>query len=317
MEFKQLMLITDDSVISTEEKAFLHCHKEIIFNGNMAADFIYRMTLNLSEMNEKKLYIAAGFESFGEYTKKAIGINERQAYNYMKILNKFGEDGLQLNAKLGVTKLALIASANEEVREEILKKNSEDLESITVKELKEKITELSDELNSKEEQISLLENTTRITIENTEEVEQAKAEVKKVKFELEEAEADVKDAEERIKDEYKKAEEALKKIYKLEADKKALDAEIEKLKNAPPAEDKQSAEKIAAKETELSEKKKEIETLNKKLLIASDTNMTKFKFMFEQLQKLGSDMLEVINIMDNEKAEKCRKALKTVVESWL
>ena len=47
--------------------------------------------------------------------EKAVNIKQRQAYKYIEVYEKFTEDFLKENSKLGITKLLLLSNLTEEV----------------------------------------------------------------------------------------------------------------------------------------------------------------------------------------------------------
>lgn len=119
--YRQLML-TDSGELTLEQKQFVDLHKRICYDSQKATEYIVDMAQGIREMKESKRYQTAGFTSFGEYTETALGIKERQAYNYIAVIEKLPEGFVKANAEIGVTKLALLTSVNEEEREEILEK---------------------------------------------------------------------------------------------------------------------------------------------------------------------------------------------------
>lgn len=85
----------------------------------------------LKEMRDNKLYKELKYQNFEEYCEKEVGIKWRQAYNYISIAENFSQDSLQSIAKIGTTKLALLAKLDEPQREEIQQKVDIDSVSVT------------------------------------------------------------------------------------------------------------------------------------------------------------------------------------------
>lgn len=296
-EFQQLM-ITDDGSITVEQKKFIDLHKEILYCGNLAAEYAIQMASKLKKMRDEKLYTAAGFNNFGDYVENAVGIKERQAYNYIKVYEELPKEFLQSNAKIGVTKLSLLASLPNDEREEIVENS--DIESISVRELKERIKELE----AKNEQLQLSFDEVSKNVDESI---------------LHALEDDLK----RSKEESSKN---LKSVTKLKNEKEKLEQEIERLKNQPKEvetidnpetkiELEKTQEELKNKQNELNKKIAEIETLNKQLL-ASDGLMAKFKIKFEDLQRIGMDLVDLLKQLDVDKQDKCKMAIKTVIGGW-
>ena len=283
--------------ITAEERDFMLLHKEIIYYGNAAAHNVVEMARKLKEMRDGKKYIHAEFSTFGEYVESAVGIKERQAYNYISILERLPENFLQSNAKIGITKLAMLAPLPSKDREEITEEI--DLEKISVRELEEKIAERDrrikqlqleigethKDLQFAEEKISKLENTPKPVVEDTE-----------TKKKLNEALKAKKEAEKKLADEIDKAK-------KDAADKQALIENLTKQRDEATA-------KAKAVQAELNVAKEE-----KKPIFSDDLSF--FKAKFEDFQRQGKDLTNLLKKMDDKTpgdAMKCRNALLALLK---
>lgn len=294
MEFNQI-IVTNEGELSIKERHFLTLHKDIIFCGNTACEYAVKLASDLKEMRDSKAYKVAGFETFGAYTENALGIKERQAYNYISVLEKLPPQFLHSNAKIGISKLVLLSGLSESEREEIT--NNVDLEDISVKELKSKINEQEDKIK----QLSLL-------LDNkSDEVTKAKKQVEEANNACKIAKDNLNNA---VENEKKKNEDD---IATLNNQVKELKSKIKDLENAPKEKEiiKDEAE-INKLRIELDAKQKELEKANKEVLIASDLTLTKFKIEFDNLQALLAKITELINIMDSDARERCKKALSIV-----
>ena len=74
-------------------------HHKILADGRAAADLLVELAKDLREMRDTKLYIELGYDSFEAYCEEAAHIKQRQAYNFIKALDEFGQEGLQSNAR--------------------------------------------------------------------------------------------------------------------------------------------------------------------------------------------------------------------------
>ena len=104
------LLVTDKNDLTEVENEFLRKHEEILFSGSTASAYFVEFSKKLKEMRDSKLYERAGFASFGEYAEQAVNIKQRQAYKYIEVYEKFNEEFLTRNSKLGITKLLLLSS---------------------------------------------------------------------------------------------------------------------------------------------------------------------------------------------------------------
>lgn len=140
----------DANTITDSYLKAVNINRNIIVNAQAAQMSLYEVCKGLKTMRDDKLYKELGYQNFEEYCENETGIKYRQAFNFIKIVEAYGEN-LQPVAGLGTTKLALLASLSEEERTEITENT--DLESVSKRELEEKIKEIktlrekNDELN--------------------------------------------------------------------------------------------------------------------------------------------------------------------------
>jgi hypothetical protein len=314
--FQQLMILQDDD-LTTDEYEFASLHRQIIYNGNMAQDFAIRMAQDLKRMRDGRVYEAAGFKDFGEYVENAVGMKERQAYYYIKVIEDLPEKFLQSNANLGISKLILLSGATNSEREEIVAGN--DVESMTVKELKAKLAERDKQ--QEQLQIELDERTDKWEAEKKELIDDIDALNELRSDEAGDMQRAINDAvakaTETQRAEQTKAEEAAKKA-KEEA--KRLKNEIETLKKAPKeketVDNPATTAKLAEVENALNLKNAEIEALNKKIAVESNAAKTEFKVKCGLMQTILSDLQKIIAASDEEQAAKYRNAIKRVLEAY-
>lgn len=290
--FEQLMLADGrQETLSVEQENFITTHRRIISCGNAAGRAFIDLARELQRMRDGKLYVAAGFADFGEYVEQAVGLKQRQAYNYIKVAERFTDKYLEEHAGYGVTKLALLASISETEREGV--EESMDVEGATTRELEARIRELEAERDEKQAQLSLFE-------EAKEKAEQDAASVR--------AAADKSGAE---------IEKMRKKVLKLDEEKTALEKQVQDLKNLPPevkeVENPETAARLKAAEKARDEAIAAYESARKQLEVASDESMMRFKVKFEDFQNILGEMFAIMTGMDREKVEKCINALKVVL----
>ena len=290
--FEQLMLADGrQETLSVEQENFITTHRRIISCGNAAGRAFIDLARELQRMRDGKLYVAAGFADFGEYVEQAVGLKQRQAYNYIKVAERFTDKYLEEHAGYGVTKLALLASISETEREGV--EENMDVEGASTRELEARIRELEAERDEKQAQLSLFE-------EAKEKAEQDAASVR--------AAADKSGAE---------IEKMRKKVLKLDEEKTALEKQVQDLKNLPPevkeVENPETAARLKAAEKARDEAIAAYESARKQLEVASDESMMRFKVKFEDFQNILGEMFAIMAGMDREKVEKCVNALKVVL----
>ena len=235
--------------------------------------------------------MAAGFADFGEYVEQAVGLKQRQAYNYIKVAERFTDKYLEEHAGYGVTKLALLASISETEREGV--EENMDVEGTTTRELEARIRELEAERDEKQAQLSLFEE------------EKTKAEQYAAKAQ---AAADKQIA---------AAAKERERVIKLEEEKTRLEKQVQDLKNLPPevkeVENPETAARLKAAEKARDEAIAAYESARKQLEVASDESMMRFKVKFEDFQNILGEMFAIMTGMEQEKTEKCVNALKVVL----
>ena len=276
---KQL-IFKEDGTITAEERNFISCHNAIVYYARSAYEFAYKMASEIKRMRDEKLYVAGGYGSFAEYTENVLGMKERNAYNYIQIVEKYSEEYLQLNAKLGVTKLLLLSSLSDADRAKI----EEEAEGASVKELKEMVAAVKKEQG---EQLSLL-------------AKEKDAEIDKIKTETR-----------------KKIGELSDKVRRATLEKTELEKKLNDLKNTPPAvktvDEPVLKQRIEDLEEKLRQSSVAEQTLKKQLEIAKDSNMTKFAVKFEDLQKVLGEIKVLLNTLSADNKERCLKALQSVL----
>ena len=284
-----------------KEQQYHELNNRIIAHGRNACESILYMAQDLKRMNEEKLYEAGGYASFEEYTERAVGLKKSQAYKYIKALETFGEEFFHSSGKIGITKISLLAGLTEDERREIAE--TTDVESASVRELKDKIEEMRQEISEKEDKIRELEWNAEAekfsTPDNAAALDEAERAAQKARDEAAAAKADAASLKE--------------KVESLKRDKKTLE---EKLKN-PVVQTVDNPETAAERDRALAaiaEKDAEIVRLNKQLMVAGDAALTKFKVKFADLQNILSDMVTLLDEMEEPNKSKCRGAVQSVVE---
>ena len=101
---------------------------------------LYDMCSALKKMRDGKLYKELGYQNFEDYCENGAGIGRRHAYKYIAIIEKLPSDFVPSMAHIGMAKLELLTALTDDQREEITQ--TVDLESTTVRELREQISAL-------------------------------------------------------------------------------------------------------------------------------------------------------------------------------
>lgn len=329
--FDQLMLtVTDGGELTFEQRQFVDLHKQICYNAQSTAESFVNFVRNVRTMKEERRYLAAGFETFEEYAENALGIKQRQAYNYVSIAEKLPESFLKGNASLGVTKLALLTSLDDGEREELMKRVN--LGETSTREINAEIRAITAERDEAEKQLSMItEEKKSVEKENDKiskewtaavgENKRLQAEKIALQKELEETKArkpqvvyqpDVQTIADLQKEKKRNAEleaedgKKAARISELEEKLKAKEAKSEKKKTA----------ELEAAERKLKEMAAELEEAKAKKTTIADDSLLTFKVKFGDLQRLGTEITTLLNGSDEQTATKLRNAMNAVITKW-
>ena len=304
---------------------------------------VYGVAMDGAIQIGEKLKEAQGMVPAGEWVKwldENLNYSQRQAYNFMEIASNYGDKNspyfnLQTSANLSISKaLELLRLPDEEVENFT---ETHDIESESVRSLKEEITRLKKEkeaaearadaagmevYSGDEREIADLQHSVEHLTEKLKSTEDANTELKmslenksssidRITEELENTKEKLKKAKARAKDlEAAKDEEVRKSIEEGRADieKKAYEDAAAKV----DATLGQNAEEI----TRLQD---EVDRLEKKLANNSNELLMTFKIYMDELQDTYFKINDIIteqNLQDPETGAKLQRALQQVVEGW-
>lgn len=317
-EMKQLTLIPDGT---PEQAQAMSLHCEIMATAQAAADSLLALGRKLKQMRDTGGYRHLGFASFGEYTEQAVGIRQRQAYNYITVVEKVPARLVEENAAAGVTKLALLGKLGPADQREV----AGELANITVEELKQII----DERNGMAEQLSLLQAEPAAEAESREvDMEALRAEaLSQAKAELEAAH---KDDLARLREEnahaLKQAERAAKEkaeraaARKLDKDRAAAQKEFEqKVEEVRKEQEARDRAALDAARREAEEARAAAEETAKRLQLNASEEGIRFALLFEQLQTTAAQMLDIADSLQDagraEEAARLRNALAGALQA--
>lgn len=332
---EQFVIFQNITTMTEEQQEAAAMHFEIVQAAKSAVNSLLDLGRKLKRMRDSGRYKDLGFASFGEYTEAAVGIRQRQAYNYIQVVESLPARLIKENAAAGVTKLALLARMNPEDREEL---TGETLANITVAELK-KLVEERDALN---QQLSFFQKEERETeteaeavhvdpdairqqaIEETRQKMAADFEEEKARMEAEHAaavNAAVLKAEKAAADEVRKAKEDAKKKAKEETEKQVEKARKEAAKEAAAKQEAKDREAVEQAKKAEEEAKERAEAIAKQMQINSDEDGVRFILLFEQMQDKVDAMQDLAGAMrekgKEDQADKYMKALRGALAALL
>lgn len=332
-EMQQLSLTPDGT---PEQAQAVGLHYEIVAAAQAAANSLLTLGRKLKQMRDTGGYKRLGFETFSDYTEQAVGIRQRQAYNYISVVENVPARLVEENAAAGVTKLALLGRMAPADQREVA---GQDLANITVAELKK----LVEERNGLSEQLSMIQDTSRPAAEaesyevdmealRAQALEQARAEVaaehrkelaeqsrrlqqdhlEEMDRQMHKVAADQQDALECRMREYRQstdreAEEKVRKI-RAEAQEKIKKAKAEAAQAAEKklAEEREAARRdqeekdkadLEAARQEAAEARAQAEETARKLQLTASEESIRFALLFEQLQGAAGAMMDLVDAL--------------------
>lgn len=218
-----------ENYITKREEAYV-VHNRILANGKIVQTALIDMCKDLKEMRDRALYTELGYESFEEYSEQACGIKQRQAYSYIAAYEKLGENYMEENAHLGITRLELISQISSYEREEFLADN--DVEEMSTRELKKQVEEYKNR------------------------IEQLSFDLESANKESEELTQQIKDMQDSMVD--STLENSVDAVATVEPDPEIIKAAVDEAVKQSKADDAQTIEKLKAQVKEQKAKVKEI-----------------------------------------------------------
>lgn len=309
---------------------------------------VYGVAMDGAIQIGEKLKEAQGMVPAGEWVKwlsENLNYSQRQAYNFMEIATNYGDSNspyfnLQTSANLSISKaLELLRLPDEEVETFA---ESHDIESETVKSLREEINNLKREKEAAERKAEMIDHNNddirkelasmqRKLSEAVSEKEFGEMQedyerrVKALNEELNQVEDDKAGVQEKLD----KAKADLKKAKeKLKESEAAKDEEIQKrlAEAGAELEEKIRADTQKEAENELKEKADTIQALEEQVSALeaekaklSNTSLMEFKVMVDQLQDVYfkiNDLITEQNERDPELGLKMQNALQKLIEGW-
>ena len=242
----QVITQNQEIIITENYSRAVSLHRRICANAQAAQESLFEVCKGLKEMRDGKLYKELGYQNFEDYTQTELGFSRRNAYSYIAIAENFSADFVNSSSQIGMKKLTLLAKLDEPERQEIIQNN--DLESTSVKELKNKISDLKKandrllekasqaEKNAEDSRKKESEAWGKVSVLKTDSEMQVKkiSQLEKQIQELENrpVEVAVKDNSEEVERLKKQLEQEKQKSAEFEEKKKRIEAELEKDRNS-------------------------------------------------------------------------------------
>lgn len=312
---EQLAILNNITSMTAEQQEAAAMHFEIVQAAKTAVNSLLDLGRKLKRMRDSGRYKDLGFSSFAEYTEAAVGIKQRQAYNYITVVESLPARLIEENAAAGVTKLALLSKLNPEDREDL---TGDTLANITVAELKKLVEErdaMAQQLNlfQQEEQLEPVAEVEaepidadairRQAVEETRQQMAAEFAEERAKLEAAHAaeinEATLK-AEKAAAAEVRKAKADAKQKAKEETEKQVAQARREAAQEAAAQQEAKDRAALAQAQQAEAEARERAEAMAKQLAASSDEDGVRFFLLFEQLTDKVDAMRELAATMQEK-----------------
>lgn len=295
------------------------------------------------KLQEAKSMIPAG--EWVKWLDENLNYSQRQAYNFMEIADNYGDKespyfNLQTSANLSISKALELLRLPEEAVETFAE--SHDIESETVKSLREEINNLKREKEAADRKADMLDHNNddirkelasmqrrlseTVSEEEFEEMQAAaQAQKEDLTKELNEAKAEVADVQAKLD----KAKEDLKKQKAKQKDleaardeevKKAIEGKTAEIEEQAAARARESSQELLDRtQRQVGDLQEYIAKLEAEKAKLSNTSLMEFKVYVDQLQDVYFKICEIIteeSMNDEATGAKMQAALQKIVEDW-
>lgn len=150
---------------------------------------LYDMCMSFKEMRDSGLHKELGYSEFDDYCKKEVGFSDRQVYKYISIVENLPQELVKSTSLIGTEKLYFLSRLDEPQREEL--QQTTDLESTSVRELKEKIAELKIKADKADMLSSRLDDMNKNCDRIAEQRDKAESKIRQLEAKVEEKDKDI------------------------------------------------------------------------------------------------------------------------------
>ena len=318
--------------VNIENKTTEQLTAEINNQYYQAEQFASMSAIMLAEAGKRLLEVKGRIPhgEFGEWCKNNLTFSYRKAARMMQLAEKMEDENSPFSkmptlATIGISRVWELLSAPEEVAAEVIETG--DIESMTVRELKEEISRLKNEKavvennndDIRKELARAEEDYSRMQNEYVEAQKDLESELREAKDASAEIQAKLDKAKEDLKKEKQKRKD-LETAKDEEITKRLEEASVEltnKAKEEAFAESEAEIRKHIENIESLEEQVKQLEAEKEKL---SNTNIMTFKVLTDELQDILEKIDGVIddqNEKDPEVGAKMAAGLKAIAERWI
>ncbi|MBR4555549.1 MAG: hypothetical protein IKO27_08180 [Ruminococcus sp.] len=245
-------------------------HSRIVINAQAAQESLFAVCKDIKEMRDSKLYKELGYEKINQYAKAELGMTDRNVRRYVSVAEMVEQKRTPVSANIGISKLYLLSTLTEEEREAV--EESTDLETVSKRDLEEKIKQIEAEKHSAELEAEQAKALSEKVCQLEEQIKELEARPVDVAVEKDpDAEKKLAEKEQQLKDLQKQLKEAKKSI---KDGKAAADKAVQEALDKQAAEHKSETDKLTAEKAEL---ERQLAVKPKEIRVTVDEDKVTFK----------------------------------------
>jgi len=228
-------------------------NRRISANVKAAQESLFEVCKDLKEIRDGRLYMSLGYEAFEDYCVKEHELSYKQACKYIAVAERF-PDGIS-PGRLGISKLYLISTLNDEEKAEIEKRV--DMEDVSKSQLEKAIADLKAENKRLEEE-------KQVSFAELEKLKSKNNDVSQAKKRIEYLQSKLEEQEELTRKESKQREDAACRASIAETDRDSLKVHAAQLEDRIKELEARKPETVTVTDTtEIEQLKKELEEARK------------------------------------------------------
>nr|AHF24048.1 hypothetical protein [uncultured bacterium Contig643] len=339
--------VTYQTEINIENKSIEQLTAEVNVRYRQAESLANMSAMMLADAGRRLIEIKSrvGHGNFGEWCKDNLDFSQTKAARMMDLARKVDDENSLFSnfatlQNIGISTVWALLAAPEEVAAEVIETN--DVESMTVRELKAELARVKEEKQEAErradsidhnnddlrKEISHLQGKLAESVSEEEFNEmQAAAQTQKEDLtkELQEAQsaaADIQTKLDKAKEDLKKAKAKQKELEatKDEEVKKAVEGKTAEIEEKAEARARESSQELLDRtQRQVKDLQEHIAKLEAEKAKLSNTSLMEFKVYVDQLQDIYFKICDIIteeNIRDEETGAKMQTALQKVIGGW-
>lgn len=259
-------------------------NRRISANVKAAQESLFEVCKDLKEIRDGRLYMSLGYEAFEDYCVKEHELSYKQACKYIAVAERF-PDGIS-PGRLGISKLYLISTLNDEEKAEIEKRV--DMEDVSKSQLEKAIADLKAENKRLEEE-------KQVSFAELEKLKSKNNDVSQAKKRIEYLQSKLEEQEELTRKESKQREDAACRASIAETDRDSLKVHAAQLEDRIKELEARKPETVTVTDTT------EIEQLKKEEAVEVHDDIDEFRAHYANALDSAARLISFVKQHSNSK----------------